>query len=374
MEASKRGIFDGHKHNSLVLQRLKRGKEKRTDGNSEESGERPEDSLGRIFRETSQRNELNAFRMVMSGEIQRISSLRRPDALCKFMVLAYSKMLFALIGLRGSSGLEDVRAYTLEFRKLNYIFRNCVHFNIKAIPGKDQTRVDFKEEVGGEISVLKREEQAKDSKMDIFERMESLNSSVNSLKMRIKSYFSSSIQEKINVLKGVSSLSNESLASTNSDSRTDLCVSDSSSLENLNDGCSTNSEEEPAADNTEDQVEKKAPADCSKQGFRHRRSVETILFTGNRLENAPLVEFSPAPRYHSRSKTQNTTPPQHDGESGMHIPGLLPFNGVLLQPSRVDPRPVYTSKAQKIIESANLNQKVLLRSSFGCGSPQTYVA
>lgn len=370
METSQKIILDGHQHNNLVLQRLKEGgKEKHARQSPPGPGDKSEHCLGRIFREISLRNEQNALRMTMSGEIQRMSNLNKTDALCKFLVLAYSKMLFALAGLRGCCELEDVRIHTQELRKLNYIFRNCVHFNIRLVPlgggpikssGMEKAKVACEE-----IPPQKQGNLVQQDKIDIFNKMDSLSNSVNDLKVRIKNYFSNNVQEEINVFKNISQPEEPSQMAS-SDSNTDLCSSDSSSLEGSNDGNSTNSEEETSSAKANCK-NKDSRANHGKHNFRHRRSVETILFTGNKLENAPLVEFSPAPKYHSRSKTQNTNPLQHEELINNKL--QLQFNGVILKKHTHDSLSGHTNKAQQIIESANTNQKIRLKSTLGGISP-----
>lgn len=371
METSQKIILDGHRHNNLVLQRLKKGgKEKHARKSSPGYSDRSEHSLGRIFREISLRNEQNAFRITMSSEIEKMASLSKTDAFCKFMVLAYSKMLFALAGLRGCCELEDVRVHTQELRKLNYIFRNSVHFSAKfAPPGGDLIKSSVQEKARTtceEIPSPKWAGVPKQDKIDIFKKMDSLSNSVNDLQVRIKNYFSNNVQEEINVFNNIYQPEEPSpLACL--DSNTDLCSSDSSSLEGSNDGSSTSGEEEASSIKTSGRQNEEPGANYCKHNFRHRRSVETILFTGIKLENAPLVEFSPAPKYHSRSKTQNTNPLQHEELINSKL--KLPLNGVLLKKHTPDPLPGHTSKAQQIIESANTNQKMLLKNTLGGISP-----
>ncbi|KAK9172274.1 Uncharacterized protein cmbei_6004430 [Cryptosporidium meleagridis] len=306
MEISDKIAFDGYKHNNLVLQKLKSNKEKKVTESSQKCSESIENKLGNIFREISMRNEFNAYKITMSSEIQRITNLSKLDAYYKLLVLSYSKMFLALISLKNDCELEDVHFHTLELRKLNYIFKNCTHFKIscKLFERKsDSNLVKKTNNILKEIPISKQEKPSQKDRLDLLNKIDSLNSSANNLKTKIKHYFSNNIQEEINVCKNTQ-VNEEPILSISSESNTDLCNSDSSYLEVYNDDNSSNSEEETNLVNrNKDLVE---PETKDKYNFKHRRSIETISFKGKKLDNWSLVEFSPAPRYHSRSKTQNT--------------------------------------------------------------------
>ncbi|KAL3127797.1 hypothetical protein CHM_6g4430 [Cryptosporidium hominis] len=334
MEISDKIAFDGYKHNNLVLQKLKNNKERKVTESSQKCSERIENKLGNIFREISLRNESNAYKITMSSEIQRITNMNKLDAYYKLLVLSYSKMFLAFISLKNDCELEDVHFHTLELRKLNYIFKNCTHFRIscKLFEGKsDSNLVKKTNNMLKEISILKKEKPSQKDKLDLLNKIDSLNSSANNLKTKIKHYFSNNIQEEINVCKNTQ-VNEEPILLISSESNTDLCTSDSSCLEVSNDENSSNSEEETNLLNTnKDRIELETK---DKYNFRHRRSIETILFRGKKLENYPLVEFSPAPKYHSRSKTQNTSFLEH----GQSINKLcVSFNGILLNKQPIDP-------------------------------------
>ncbi|KAH8582260.1 uncharacterized protein ELE39_003581 [Cryptosporidium sp. chipmunk genotype I] len=355
MELPQKMVFDGYKHNNLAIQRLKKNNERKSTKDSQKCEEKLESKLGNIFSEISLRNESNTFKITMSGEIQKITNLSKLDAYYKLMVISYSKMFLALISLKNDCELEDVRLHTVELRKLNFIFNNCTHFNIKCklLEGKGnsnlrkKTRNKFKE-----ISIFKQEKHFQKDKLELLNKIDSLNSTANDLKTKIKHYFSNSIQEKINI--GKNTLMDDNSISINSKSNTGLCNSDSSSIEISNDENFTNSEEETNLVNTnKDLIELETKF---KYNFRHRRSIETISFTGNKLENCLPVEFSPAPKYHSRSKTQNTNFLQQ--EQFINKLGVS-FNGILFNKSPADKQLGNAMKAQKIVESANLGRNLI---------------
>ncbi|OII73362.1 uncharacterized protein cubi_02574 [Cryptosporidium ubiquitum] len=358
MEISQNIGFDSHKHNNLIIQKLKNGKEKKGTENSQEYKDQLEKRLGNIFREISLRNESNSFRITMNGEIQKMRNLSKLDAYCKFMMLSYSRMFFALIDLKNNCGLEDVQFHTLELRKLNYIFKNCTHFNIK-YKFLEQKKTDLEKKTISsyeEVSIPKQEKYVHKNEFNLLRKIDSLNNSVDDLKNKIKNYFSKNIQEEMGDYKKTA-VDNEPISLMSSHSDTNLCNSESSNLETFNDENSTNSEEETNMINTNKHL--KEFKTKNKQGFRHRRSIETISFTGNKLENTPLVEFSPAPKYHSRSKTQNTNLLQQEQSVNSFI---ISYNGILLNKSTINNNQFRDAiKAHKIVESANLNQKLLFR-------------
>lgn len=332
MKVSQKIAFDGHKHNNFVIQKLKNTREKISTDSSKECNEKLEKRLGDIFREISLRNESNSFKMMMSFEIQKLTNLNKVDAYYKFMMLSYSKMFLALVSLNSNYELENIQFHTLELKKLNYIFKNCNHFNIKCNFLKGQSKYNLGEKTRNiykEVLIPNQKKCFQKDELGLLNRIDSLNNSVNKLKDKIKNYFLNNIKEEINISKKIT-LDVNSISLIGLKSNIDLCSFNSNILKTSNDENSTNSEEEVNIINANKHL---TVLDAkNKNGFKHRRSIETISFTGNKLENAAFVEFSPAPKYHSRSKTQNTNILRHRQSNNNHS---ISFNGVIHNKSTI---------------------------------------
>ncbi|KAF7456005.1 hypothetical protein HWI79_3465 [Cryptosporidium felis] len=355
METTQKSIFDKHKYNSSVFQRLKSGGNQRKDVGSDDS----EAKLEGIYREISLRNESNALKMVLNREVLRFSKQNKFDATFRFLILAYSKLFLALIQLKRNCELEEINVHTMELKKLNFIFKNCSHFrNFKVFP-LDKRPMKQRSEGSGnvspEIAVYIEKKDSVKEKGRLMEKMESLNNSVNDLKSKIRMHFS------INVKEGLLE-ADQVLNSHKNEPEIDLkSITDSSTRDTPDSSDPQNGESDEPVEVGELSTKNTSHQEKSKKiTFCHRRSIETISFAEIPFEEVPPMEFSPAPKYHSRSRTLSIN---HPHEEQLFEYQNLP-SGKFLNRPLLEGRPKIGDNLRKIIESSNFNHKFFVQSNF----------
>ncbi|KAH8741200.1 hypothetical protein FG386_000107 [Cryptosporidium ryanae] len=302
-------------NNNLILQKLRNNSKNQCDnGNRNKSDYRHSREI-KHCNYNDKDNELFKFKLSLGKSSQEYAKLNKENAKYKFVLTSYSYMLITLLKLRYGCNLEDIKTQLMRFRQLNYIFLNCEHFSSMLENGRKKTKNNSALKCIDNDSNVKVNE-----KRDLInEKIENLNTAIDHLKESMKNYLVNSIKQNhndSNINISIRVINCENLRYNESENASECLSEDSTG--NLHEYCGGESaEKEGEHGKTETESVNDNKLEClnknksrskkhNKITLQHRRYRETISYGGTSiLINSPN-DYSPAPKYHSRFKTQST--------------------------------------------------------------------
>ncbi|KAK6590405.1 hypothetical protein RS030_162521 [Cryptosporidium xiaoi] len=305
-------------NNNLILKKLRNSTKKQDDSINENGEKYNKEIINKELKHcnySNSNNELFKFKLSLSKYSQEYSKLNKENARYKFLLTSYSHILITLLKLKYDCGLEDLKEQLMKLKQLNHIFVSCTHFssllvNRKKITDKNKSSIMCIEDENN-INI-------KNEKAIIKEKIVNLNTSMDYLRKNMKRYLMSTIKgdyvdNNINI--SIKVINNTNLCYTQNINSSENSSDDS--VKDQSDNCISELIKVKKNEDDDSKIEliysKKAKNSersrlkkQNKMTLQHRRHRETISYGGtNILINNP-IDYSPAPKYHSRSKTLNT--------------------------------------------------------------------
>ncbi|KAH7648160.1 hypothetical protein FG379_000084 [Cryptosporidium bovis] len=303
-------------NNNLILKKLRNSIKKQDDSINENGEKYNKEIINKELKHcnyNNSNNELFKFKLSLSKYSQEYAKLNKENARYKFLLTSYSHILITLLKLKYDCGLEDLKEQLVKLRQLNHIFVSCKHFSSLLVNRKKTT-----DKNKSSIICIENENNVniKNEKTIIKEKIVNLNTSMDYLRKSMKSYLMSSIKgdyadSNINI--SIKVINNTNLCYTKNDNSSENFSDDS--VRDQSDNCISESINLKENDDSKIELIRSKKAKSSDRGrlkrqnkmaLQHRRHRETISYGGtNILINSP-IDYSPAPKYHSRSKTLST--------------------------------------------------------------------